>query len=72
MKGTLCFSTEDRINSGIGQVPYNIHALSKDKIVLNEHETKSDLPRQSDKPGSGSLVALSLGKEIVQAQSPFL
>lgn len=53
-------------------MPYNIHALSKDKIVLNEHETRSDLPRQSDKPGSGSLGALSLGKEIVQAQSPFL
>lgn len=63
---------EDRINSGVGQVPYNTNALSKDKIVLNEHETRPDLPRQSDKPGLGSVVVLSLGKEIFQAQDPFL
>lgn len=63
---------EDRINSGVGQVPHNIHALSKDKIVLSEQETRPALPRQCDKPGPGSVGVLSLGEEIFQAQSPFL
>lgn len=35
------------------------------------HTTEEDIPTQ-DKPGTGSMSALSPGKEVSQAQGPFL
>lgn len=68
----MLLNRKTELTVGVGQVPYNTNALSKDKIVLNNTASIHAFPRQSDKPGLGSVVVLSLGKEIFQAQDPFL
>ena len=67
---------EDRYNRGVGQIPEDIHASSKDKRVLIEQEARKDIPLhrpiQDKKLGTGCVGLLSLGKEVFQTQGPFL
>ena len=47
----LCsFLVEDRYNDGVGQEPFDTQALSRDKRVLIESETREDILTQGDKP----------------------
>ena len=46
--------------------------LKQNKGAHTESETGKDIPIQGDKPGTGCEGSLSIGKEVFQAQGPFL
>ena len=48
---------------------YDAHSLRRDRVLI-EPETRRDGLKQRDEPSTGFDGFLSLGKEIVQAQSP--
>lgn len=62
---------EDRYNNGLGQVPFDTHALSRDKRVLIESETRKDILTQGDKPAQ-TVRALYLLVGSVPGQGRFL
>ena len=41
-------------------------------VEQSEPETRQDIPTQGHKPGIGCMSFLSLGKEVFQAQGPYL
>ena len=55
------------LDSGVTQVPYDTHSLSKEKKgTLNEPEIEKDKPMQDDKHGIGCVGSLSISKEVLQ------
>lgn len=50
---TWTLPSEDRHNSGFGQVPSNPHNISRDKRTFIGNKTGKDIPIQVDKPGTG-------------------
>lgn len=61
VEGLCPLPAENRYNSGIGQILYKAHALSRRKSFLIDCETRKDIPTQSDKPVS-CVSSLYLGK----------
>ena len=49
-----------------------MHMLNQDKGVHIEPKTGKDIPKQGDKPSTGCVASLSLGKQVFQPQGPFL
>lgn len=58
---------EGRQSRGVGQVPYHIHTSNRDKSAHCPIARK-DIPEQSDKPFTGCVGSLSLGKEVFWVQ----
>lgn len=46
--------------------------LKQNEGTLTDHETGKAMPTQGNKPSAGYVGSLSLGKDMFQAQGPFL
>ena len=53
------FSSEDRGNSGLGQVPCDSHTFSINKRVLVTSETRKDIPPHGDIVHTASVQFIS-------------
>lgn len=69
LKESCPFPAKDRHSCGVGQLPFDTHALSRDKRVLIEHETRKDTPTQGDKPSTGCVGPLSLGRKCFRPKA---
>lgn len=57
-----------RLSRGIPSLPLKGQCVGLAKL----HTKEKDISIQDDKPGTGGMSALSPGKEMSQAQGPFL
>ena len=65
------FPEEERYNCGVGQMPHEAHALSRNKKELIECPTKKEIPTESGKLVTSCVSSLYLGKEAIHDQGLF-
>ena len=62
---------KDRHSSGVGMVTRD-HTLKQNKRILTELEAMKHILAQDNKPNTGFVASLSLGKEVSQTPGPTL